>query len=107
MRRVQTMEARFWKKVAQSPDCWLWTATTTPTGYGKIRREDQGELVYAHRYSWELHYGPVPAGLMVLHHCDTPSCVRPDHLFLGDQVANMRDMAAKGRGARQKRMASA
>ncbi len=51
----------------------------------------------AHRASWLLHRGAIPQGADVLHHCDVPACVNPDHLFLGDKTANMRDMARKHR----------
>ena len=57
-------------------------------------------MLYAHRVSWELHYGPIPAGRQVLHHCDTTQCVRPAHLFLGTQADNVADMIRKGRRGR-------
>lgn len=88
---------RFWAKVDRRPNtaCWEWNASRTGYGYGQFSVE--GTATGAHRYSYELHNGPVPDGLHVLHRCDNPPCVNPDHLFLGDRTANMADMAAKGR----------
>jgi hypothetical protein len=74
--------------------CWLWVGTTT-RGYGRIRAF--GSTQRAHRVSWLIHRGPIPSGIGVCHRCDTPSCVNPDHLFLGDQRDNLRDMVRKGR----------
>ncbi len=90
---------RFWTKVAKGEGCWEWTAARS-SGYGVITRRDQnrGHSIYAHRLSWELHYGPIPTGLWVLHHCDNRGCVRPDHLWLGTVQDNLADMRAKGRG---------
>ena len=99
MKRVQTMEQRFWKKVDKTDSCWQWTGSTNGK-YGKIRCEDQGPLLYAHRYSYLLHYGDYDQSMQVCHHCDNPLCVRPDHLFLGTHADNMADRQAKGRQSR-------
>ena len=90
---------RFWPKVQKGDGCWIWTAGgDRTTGYGRIRIGTRGTLqALAHRVAWELTYGPVPEGLIVCHHCDNPRCVRPDHLFVGTYVDNMRDAEAKGR----------
>lgn len=77
--------------------CWLWTAYINDDGYGRIRSSNN-KLMGAHRASYEIHRGSIPAGLQVLHTCDTPSCVNPDHLFVGTVQDNMDDMVAKGRG---------
>lgn len=87
---------RFWAKVAKDDGCWLWTGSTS-RGYGYF--SIGGRLRSAHRVSWSLEHGPIPAGLYVLHRCDVRACVRPAHLFLGTQVDNMRDCVAKGRHA--------
>ena len=91
--------ARFWSKVdKRSPKgCWDWTASLRPDGYGQF---SLGTMVKANRASWLLSYGPIPQGLSVLHRCDNRRCVRPDHLFLGTQADNIRDMVAKGRRGR-------
>lgn len=93
------IEQRFWPKVQKGEGCWLWTGCRDHHGYGQINRGGHaGGHVKAHRLSFELANGPLPPGAHVLHRCDTPACVRPDHLFLGDHTTNMRDMWAKGRG---------
>jgi HNH endonuclease len=76
--------------------CWIWRRdTNTREGHGRITYE--GARMMAHRASFLAFVGPIPPGLQVLHRCDVPACVNPDHLFLGTQLDNMRDCAAKGR----------
>ncbi len=92
------IEDRFWPRVEQSAFCWLWTGPFTEKGYGILGRGGfQGGNVLAHRLSWELHFGAIPAGILVCHHCDIPRCVRPDHLFLGSNTDNLVDMTMKNR----------
>ncbi len=90
---------RFWMRVDKGSDggCWLWTAGLSSTGYGSFK-DDGGRSVSAHRFSYELHRGPIAEGMHVLHSCDTPACVNPSHLSLGTRKDNMRDMLDKGRG---------
>lgn len=96
--QTRPMEDRFWPKVDRSGDCWLWLGSRNQAGYGRIGRPGRGlPAEYAHRYSWQLANGPIPAGMEICHTCDTPPCVRPDHLFLGTHRDNARDMTAKGR----------
>ena len=94
--RYATPEDRFWRKVDKSGECWLWQgATYCRMHYGCLGIG--GRTTRAHRFSWELHNGPIPDGLCVLHRCDVPRCVNPDHLFLGTKLDNMKDRTAKGR----------
>jgi len=88
---------RFWAKVNKTASCWLWTGHRDRDGYGTFR---DVRHVRAHRWSWEQANGPIPRGLVLCHRCDTPSCVNPDHLFIGTIADNNRDMVAKGRQAR-------
>lgn len=101
--------SRFWARVQKCEGCWLWTGrTNTESGYGYF---DYGPRcrtsVPAHRYSWELHNGTIPDGMHVLHRCDNPPCVNPDHLFLGTNLDNVRDKQAKGRQLRGERVGTA
>ena len=77
--------------------CWLWLAACDREGYGKIFDKQTQKTVGAHRHAWAVAHGPIPNGLCVLHRCDIPACVNPDHLFLGTRLDNARDRAAKGR----------
>lgn len=96
-----TIADNFWSYVKKSKGCWEWTASKT-LGYGQFAIRGQKTRVKAHRYSYELANGPIPKGLGVLHKCDNPACVRPSHLFLGDQKKNMEDASKKGRIPRGK-----
>jgi hypothetical protein len=75
--------------------CIEWTGNIDGTGYGRFCFKRKIEL--AHRAAWRLLKGAIPAGACLLHKCDNPPCVNPDHLFLGDRGDNARDMASKGR----------
>lgn len=72
----------------------------TPDGYGNRWMPSEGRAVYAHRWAWQQANGPIPAGLLVCHHCDNPPCINVEHLFLGTIRDNSADMVAKGRQPR-------
>ena len=90
--------ARFWDRVDQTGDCWLWTKYCNSDGYGRVRFN--GRLECAHAIAWYFSNGTIPVGLCVLHKCDNPPCCKPSHLFLGTHLDNMRDRDVKGRNSR-------
>lgn len=100
--RWSSAEEMFWDHVvAGHGNCWIWTGN-----YRKNARPGadhgymswNGRFIYAHRLSWEIHNGPIPENLFVLHTCDVPRCVYPGHLYLGTQRDNVADRERRGRG---------
>ena len=100
MGKTKPLSERFWGFATPADGCWPWRGARQQQGYGQLRVGRKGPVISAHRLSWELHNGPIPEGLWVLHHCDNPPCVNPDHLFIGTQADNMAYMIAKGRKAK-------
>jgi hypothetical protein len=92
-----TAEERFWTNIEKNRDndCWRWTGALRIRDYGSYYYNGRNQL--AHRVSWQINFGPIPDGIHVLHTCDNPSCVNPEHLRLGTHQDNMADRDAKGR----------
>lgn len=84
-----TPEQRFWSKVDKSGDCWPWTASKHPDGYGQFILG--GRLQYAHRVSWEWANGPIPDGMEVDHLCWDRACVNPGHLRVVTHAQNLQN----------------
>jgi hypothetical protein len=98
---IVDLQERFEQYVFPEPNsgCFLWVGAWGTKGYGQFHIGGRSGAAHkAHRVAWELANGPIPVGLQVLHKCDTPCCVNPDHLFLGSNLDNHRDKARKGRG---------
>jgi hypothetical protein len=107
--RLRESRLRFYTRIALPPPhdakngCWNWSAALNSGGYGAIFFNQRNQS--AHRVSYEIFTGTsIPPGLSVLHSCDNPSCVRPDHLRLGTERENLEDMDARGRRKRKKRV---
>ena len=89
---------RFWERVVIIDDedsCWLREGSNN-NGYSTFRNDD-GDMVYAHIFSYELHFGPVPDGFQINHTCDTRNCIRPKHVYAGTQSQNIVDSIYRGR----------
>ncbi len=98
---MPSLSDRFWTKVkkAGKDKCWLWTAGMDENNYGMLRNGTKMER--AHRVSWMLNKGLIPNNIHVLHNCDNPQCVNPNHLFLGTNLDNIADKVRKGRQSRK------
>jgi hypothetical protein len=104
--RVQPVDVRFLQRINKDPgqgpwgDCWTYSGATRPgqggRGYGQIG--SGRKIIPTHRLAYELEYGPIPEGLVIMHKCDNPPCCRPDHLQAGTQAENNWDKIKKGRG---------
>jgi len=92
---------RFWKYVDKTSNpngCWEWTSSIEKTGYGRFWYK---KCITVHRFSFELHKGNIPQGMIVCHACDNRKCVNPDHLWLGTYSDNSNDCVNKNRHARK------
>lgn len=93
----KTISEKFWSKVSKTNECWVWTGAINDNGYGYLAFKNPRRNILAHRISWEIHHGSIRGGLRILHRCDNPPCVRPEHLFKGTDLDNVRDCISKGR----------
>lgn len=95
--RTTPLLVRFWSQIEKTKTCWLWIGSTDGDGYGVIGAN--GKVVKVHRLSYEIHFGEIPNGVDILHECDVRNCVKPKHLFQGNNAINVADRVAKGRSA--------
>lgn len=97
IRPLRPAEGRYWQKVIKrgTDECWDWKGSHDQHGYGQLRID--GHNIKAHRFSYELHNGPIPDGADICHSCDHPPCTNPAHLFAGTAKDNITDAISKGR----------
>jgi hypothetical protein len=100
---LETVQSRFEAKfVKEESGCWRWIAGMRNKRYPYGNIVHKRKTYFAHRFAYELYIGKIPEGMLVCHHCDNPSCVNPDHLFLGTVKDNTADMLKKGRQVKAK-----
>lgn len=85
-------------EIRSANECWSWTGSTNPDGYGIV--SENGSRRVAHRVAYERVYGVIPDGLVVRHRCDNPPCCNPSHLVVGTHADNSKDMVERGRSAK-------
>lgn len=95
------MKERLIRNIKNINGCWEWQGCKRPSGYGRLtvgsRTDGTRRTSSAHRESYKAFIGDIPDGLWVLHKCDNPCCINPDHLYLGDRSQNVADMVGRGR----------
>jgi hypothetical protein len=96
-------DVRVFSRIERGDGCWPWRGGISSSGYGNLNVPGTRRKILAHRAVYELTFGPIPDGLLVLHRCDNPRCVRPEHLFLGTHRENAHDKIRKGRAPWQRR----
>ena len=94
---TKEMEQQFFFRIDKKEGCWIWKGGTIPNGYGLISLGRRKYRMYAHRFSYLLHYGELSDIDLVCHTCDIPACVNPLHLFKGTMKDNIQDCKRKGR----------
>lgn len=98
--RKQNTVEDFYRKINKTDSCWLWMGKPDKDGYGKFTLNKKRQR--AHRISYKLNIGPIPEDKpQILHHCDNPPCVRPEHLYAGTNKENMRDKVTRNRASNQ------
>lgn len=97
-RATGTVEERFFRHISKTEYCWNWQGRLVGKGYGSIGLGGRGaKQKLVHRLSYEIHKGQIPEGMVVMHKCDNPRCVNPDHLEASTQSQNIKDAFSRGR----------